>query len=301
MIFHFDALGAPNPRFPVTMMCRLLEVSTSGYYAWRARMDCPPAPATPRGRRTQITTHVKELFHGHNGFAGARTIHQQLRREGIATTLYAVRVIMAQEHLVTKYRRPFKRTTIPDPKAAARTDLLQRDFHAAVPTTHLCGDITYLRTGQGWMYLATVIDLTTRMVVGWQIADRMTSQLVVDALAMAYHAGYVAGNAIFHSDRGSQYTSQHFTRTAARMDVRLSVGETGVCWDNAVAESLFSTLKLHLLFDRKQFPTKFAARFETGQWLETYYNRKRIHSATGTVPADAMRQFFTRHAPTPAA
>lgn len=215
-------------------------------------MDCPPAPATPRGRRTQITTHVKELFHGHNGFAGARTIHQQLRREGIATTLYAVRVIMAQEHLVTKYRRPFKRTTIPDPKAAARTDLLQRDFHAAVPTTHLCGDITYLRTGQGWMYLATVIDLTTRMVVGWQIADRMTSQLVVDALAMAYHAGYVAGNAIFHSDRGSQYTSQHFTRTAARMDVRLSVGETGVCWDNAVAESLFSTLK-----------TPFTVRSET--------------------------------------
>ncbi|WP_157728425.1 IS3 family transposase [Corynebacterium cystitidis] len=168
---------------------------------------------------------------------------------------------MADNQLITKYRRKHKRTTIADPGADYREDLLDRHFTPAVPTTSLCGDITYLRTAHGWMYLATVIDLTTRMVVGWQVGDRMSAQLVVDALMMAHQAGYVAGNAVFHSDRGSQYTSKQFTEAAERLDVRLSIGAVGACWDNAVAESFFSTLKLHLLFDRKQFPSKFDARF----------------------------------------
>ncbi len=144
---------------------------------------------------------------------------------------------MKDNNLVTKRRRAFKKTTIADPTADQRKDLLQRRFNAAMPTTHLCGDITYLCTGQGWMYLATVIDLTTRMVVGWRIGERMTSNLVEDALVMAHQAGYVAGNDIFHTDRGSQYTSKQFAEAATRMDVRLSIGEVGVCWDNAVAES----------------------------------------------------------------
>lgn len=163
-----------------------------------------------------------------------------------------------------------------------------------MPTTCLRGDITYLRTRQGWMYLATVIDLTTRIVDGWQVADRMTSHLVVDALAVAHKGGYLTGNAVFHLDRGSQYTSKHFADAAARMHVRLSVGEVGVCWDNAVAESFFSTLKLHLLYDKRQFASKFQARYDVGHWIEVYYNRRRIHSTTGLIPADDMRQFRQR-------
>ncbi|ARU39596.1 hypothetical protein IPC1241_18725 [Pseudomonas aeruginosa] len=195
--------------------------------------------------------------------------------------------------LVTKYRRAFKRTTITDANARERSDLVRRNFTPPVPTTYLCGDITYLRTGQGWMYLATVIDLSTRMITGWQVADRMTSQLVIDALDMAHRSGYVAGNAIFHSDRGAQYTSAALSRWAENHDVRLSVGEVGVCWDNAVAESFFSTLKLHLLYERKQFVSKLEARISVGEWIEAYYNRRRIHTSTEEIPKKAMDDFLT--------
>ena len=280
------------------MMCRVLEVSSSGYYAWRKRRDTPPAGGTPRAKRAAITDLVIEIFNEHNGFAGARTIYRQLQAQNVATTLYAVRKIMADNTLHTKYRRAFKRTTIQDPQASARADLLRRRFYPAMPTTYLCGDITYLRTAQGWMYLVVVIDLSTRMVVGWQIADRMSAQLVVDALTMAHAAGFVAGNAVFHSDRGSQYTSKQFAQTAKKLDVRLSTGAVGVCWDNAVAESMFSTLKLHLLYEKKQFASKFDARYEVGHWIEAYYNRRRIHSTTGLIPAEAMSQFKTRCADT---
>lgn len=167
---------------------------------------------------------------------------------------------MEELGLTAEYRRAFKRTTIADPNAKVRGELVKRQFNPPVPTTGICGDITYLRTSQGLMYLATVIDLSTRMVIGWQVADRMTTTLIIDALAMAHRAGFVAGNAIFHSNRGSQYTSARFAEYAASIDVRLSVGEVGVCWDNAVAESFFSTLKLHLMYGIKQFPTKLEAR-----------------------------------------
>lgn len=260
-------------------------------------MNKPPARSTPRGVRAALAQKVKDIFASHNGFAGARSIFRDLQEQGITTTLYAVRKIMAEQRLFTKYRRAFKRTTIPADDVDVRQDLVRRRFYSPVPTTMLCGDITYLRTAQGWMYLATVIDLTTRMVVGWQLADRMTASLIIDALDMAHKKGLVAGNAIFHSDRGSQYTSNQFADYAASIDVRLSVGEVGVCWDNAVAESFFATLKLHQFFDRKQFETKRQARFETADWIETYYNRRRIHSATGQIPAVAMNQFLKPQQP----
>lgn len=207
--------------------------------------------STPRGFRDQIADDVKGIFAKHNGFVGVGTIATELATRGITATLYAVRKTMRKLGLVTKYRRAFKRTTIADANTQDRSDLVRRNFTPPVPTTYLCGDITYLRTWQGWMWLATVIDLSTRMVTGWQVADRMTSQLVIDTLTMAHNGGYVAGNAIFHSDRGSQYTSAALSQWAANHDVRLSVGEVSVCWDNAVAESSFSTLKLHLLYGRK--------------------------------------------------
>lgn len=203
-------------------------------------MNKPPAGTTPRGRRAAITEKVKEIFQRHGGFAGARTIFRDLQKQGIDTTLYAVRKIMADEKLFTKYRRTFKRTTIQASDACERKDLLRQMFTPPVPTTTLCGDITYLRTAQGWMYLATVMDVTTRMIVGWQIAERMTTTLIIDALDMAHKAGFVAGNAIFHSDCGSQYTSREFAEYADSIDVRLSVGEVGVCWDNAVADKGFT-------------------------------------------------------------
>ena len=131
------------------------------------------------------------------------------------------------------------------------------------------------------------------MVTGWQVADRMTSQLVIDALDMDHRSGYVAGNAIFHSDRGAQYTSAALSQWAENRNLRLSVGEVGVCWDNAVAESFFSTLKLHLLYERKQFVSKLEARISVGEWIEAYYNRRRIHTSTEEIPKKTMDDFLT--------
>src|SRR5699024_5034457 len=188
-------------RFTVTMMARLLRVSRAGYYAWKKRRNQKYPSSTPRGFRDRIAEQIKTIFDAHRGFTGIRTIAAELATRGITASLYAVRKTMRKLGLVTKYHRAYKRTTIADENAPYRGDLVRRNFTPPVPTTHLCGDITYLRTGQGWMYLATVIDLSTRMVTGWQVADRMTSQLVIDALAMAHRGGYVAGNTIFHSDR----------------------------------------------------------------------------------------------------
>jgi len=171
-----------------------------------------------------------------------------------------------------------------------------RQFCPPVATTVLVGDITYLKTGEGWLYLATVIDLTTRMVVGWAMADHMRASLVVEALRMAHKAGYVAGNAIFHSDRGAQYTSKEMALAAHAMDVRLSCGQTGVCWDNAVAESFFATLKNEMYYQHT-FPTRAKARLEVATFIEVYYNRTRPHSTIGyRTPAQSMAE-HTFHLP----
>jgi transposase InsO family protein len=185
--------------------------------------------------------------------------------------------------------RSSKRTTIADPEADDREDLIGRNFEAPVATTKLVGDITYLRTAEGWLYLATVICLTTRMVVGWQIADNMRTGLIKEALKMAHDAGYVAGNAIFHSDRGAQYTSAEFAKLAKQLDVRLSVGRTGSCHDNAVAESFFAFLKNEMYYLRK-FATKSEARNALFEYIELFYNRRRRHSTLGyRTPIEAMR------------
>ena len=274
------------------MMCRVLEVTPAGFYAWLARKKQPLPEQSPRAKRAALGPQVEAVFRAHNGCAGARTIMRDFNDNNVEATIYGVRLLMKELGLFARFRKASRKTTIPDPNAPSRDDLVRRNFEPPVPTTVLCGDITYLNTSQGWMYLAIVMDLSTRMIVGWQIADTMKTQLLIDALDMAHSNGYVAGNAIFHSDRGSQYTSGQFADYAASIDVRLSVGKVGVCWDNAVAESFFSTLKLHLLYEKKSFLTKLEARALVGDWIETYYNRKRIHSTTGAVPARAMKRFL---------
>lgn len=192
-----------------------------------------------------------------------------------------------------------KRTTIPDKNAQARPDLVKRDFTSPVPTYKLVGDITYLRTGQGWLFLATVIDLNTRMVVGWALSERMSADIAVDALEMARKRGYVAENAIFHSDRGSQYTSRKLAVWAKINHVRLSVGRTGSCHDNAVAESFFATLKRYMYAEGKSYKTRLDARNYVVEFIESFYNRRKPHTSIGNqIPAIAMKAFFDRTRPT---
>jgi transposase InsO family protein len=193
--------------------------------------------------------------------------------------------------------RVSKRTTVPAPDAPTRPDLLRRRFNPPVPGTWTVGDITYVRTGEGWVYLATVIDLTTRMVIGWNITDHMRTSLVADALAMAHASGLMAGGAVFHSDRGAQYTSAAYAELAASLEVRLSVGRTGSCHDNAVAESFFSQLKNEMAH-HADLPTKARAKALIAEYIEVDYNRRRLHSTLGyRTPAQAWANHFTHSQP----
>lgn len=287
-------MEAERASFPVKMMARLLGVSRSGFYDWLARGDAPDPWSGLRERVRRLWVESDRTF-------GARMLRAMLPAEHERATLYRVRKLMRELGIRGVAPNSKKRTTVPDEGAPPRPDLVRRDFTAAVPCTRLVGDITYLKTGQGWLYLATVIDLCTRMVVGWAISERMTADIAVEALERARRRGYVAGNAIFHSDRGAQYTSRLLARWAAEHEVRLSVGRTGSCHDNAVAESFFGTLK-NEMYHRRKWKTRLEARNAVIDFIERRYNRSRPHSTIGNrIPAEAMASFYARTAPKPAA
>ena len=270
-------------RYPVAMMARLLQVSRSGYYSWKKR---------PREDWwAEARDEVRRCWLESDGRFGSRLIQSTLPH----LTLYRVQKIMRELGIQGIAPKTKKRTTVPDKDAPTRPDLVRRDFTSPVPTYKLVGDITYLRTGQGWLFLATVIDLNTRMVVGWSLSERMTAEIAVNALEMARCRGYVAEGAIFHSDRGSQYTSRKLALWAKANHVRLSVGRTGSCYDNAVAESFFATLKKHMYAEGRSYRTRDDARAYVVEFIEAFYNRKRPHSSIGyQVPAACMQAFFDR-------
>lgn len=283
--------------YQVTLMTRLLGVSRSGYYAWKKRQGHPPSPRTVR--RQDLADLIGKIWIDGRKILGVRRIHAELAAQGITVSRWLVWQIMRELGIAGIQPRASKRTTIPALDADTRSDLLGRGFTPPVPTTCLVGDITYLKTGEGWLYLATVIDLTTRMVVGWQTAPHMRACLVVDSLAMAHRAGYTAGGAIFHSDRGAQFTSRELAEAARLMDIRLSVGRTGVCWDNAVAESFFASLK-NEHWHHHSYPTRARARLAVADYIEVFYNRQRRHSTIGyQIPAQAMSAFLDRNLPQP--
>ena len=279
-------MEAERANFPIGMMARLLGVSRSGFYGWLARGRGDPWAGAREA--------VRACWEASRGRFGARTVRMRLAAQGTRLTLYRVRKIMRGLGIRVVVRNARKTTTVPDPGAPARPDLVRRRFRPPVPTTVLAGDITYLRTGQGWLHLAVAIDLSARMVVGWSMSERMTAGLAVSALEMAWSRGYVAGGAIFHSDRGSQYTSRALAEWAAAHDVRLSVGRTGSCHDNAVAESFFATLK-NEMYSLRSWATRAEARHAVVEFIEAYYNRQRPHSTIGyQIPAERMEAFMSR-------
>ena len=222
--------GAPT----IGRMCRWLQVSRSGYYEWLNR----PASATAQ-RRELLKIKIEALFDACDGTYGYRRLHEQLVRGGEQVGLELVRVLMRQLGLVACQPRPWRTTTIRDGEQSTAPDLLGRDFTAEAPGCKLVGDITYIRTWAGWLYLATVIDCFNREVIGYAMADHMRTSLVGDALGMAARNHPLAVGCIFHSDRGTQYTSTEFGVKLAALDMRQSLGRTGCCYDNALAEILF--------------------------------------------------------------
>lgn len=281
---------AEKANYPIKMMARVLKVSRSGYYAWVKRLPT-------KDLFTDLKAEIERRWLDSKKVFGARSIHSRLRDDpesDFAPTLYRIRKCMRELGICGIQTRASKKTTVTDPKAPFRPDLIKRDFTSPIPTYKLVGDITYLKTGEGWLYLATVIDLCTRMVVGWSLADHMRSELVIDALSMAHTRGYVAENGIFHSDLGSQYTSKAFSQFADSISVRLSVGRKGTCFDNSVAESFFSTLK-NQMYHHYSFATRTKAKNAVVGFIEGFYNRKRPHSSIDyQIPAEKMDSFFER-------
>jgi putative transposase len=259
--------------FPVRRGCLLLEVSSSGYYAWRER----PLSATA-ARRAEIALLAASAHAASEGTNGYRRVHRDLVADGVACSWQLVRRVMREQDLAGAQPAAYRVTTRQDPGAQAAPDLLCRDFTSQEPGSKLCGDITYIRTWAGWAYLAVVIDLATKMIVGWQISNRASAQLCVDALEMAHRNGHVQADAIFHSDRGGQYTSRTFQAASSGLAVRQSMGRTGVCWDNAQAETFFASLKVECVY-RTAIPSPDHARRTIGRYIEVFYNRRRRHSA----------------------
>jgi putative transposase len=268
----------------------MLGVARSSFYEWRRRVETATA-----ARRRELAEDIKRVFADSRQTSGCRRVAAQLNREGIECSVGLVADLMRELGLKAVQPRAYKRTTIPGEQPVAAPDLIGRDFDPASSAAgeRLVGDITYLKTGEGWLYLATVIDLATRMVVGWQLADHMRTSLVIDALQMGIDAGLVAPDAIFHSDRGTQYTSVEFTLFCKANHLRTSVGRTGVCWDNAAAESFFAALK-NEMYHRQHWPTRARARFAVAEYIEVFYNRRRLHSSLGyRTPNEALTEHRT--------
>ena len=276
-------------RYTVRKMCGWLGVSASGFYEWLTR----PASATAV-RRARLKTLIVKSFTDSEGRYGYRRIHVDLHRWGHPCTPELVRALMRELGLVPcQPRRSRKGTTRQAAKFADIPDLVCRDFTAAVPGAKLVGDITYVHTWQGWLYVALVIDCYSRKIVGWAMADNYKTPLIAAAIRMAARNVALPDGAIFHSDRGSNYTSEAFADTLKELGLRQSVGRTGICYDNSLAESTNGALKVELV-NREEYPTRAYAMKAISRYIELFYNTRRLHSTLGyRTPQEVMDQYYT--------
>jgi putative transposase len=255
-------------------MCVWAGVSRAGFYEWRGR----PTSATA-SRRFWLAVKVAKVFKRSKGVYGYRKVHAELGRRGIEVGPELVRELMGVLGLVSCHPRRWRITTLPGAESGP-VDLLRRDFTARAPGQRFVGDITYISTWEGRLYLSTVIDLCTHEVVGWATADHMRTSLVCDSISMVHRHRDVAEGAIFHSDRGCQYTSSELADHLASLNMIGSMGRTGVCWDNALAESFFASLKKECVY-QTVFSTHKKAAEAVADYIEMFYNRERIHANLG--------------------
>jgi putative transposase len=259
----------------VKRACALLKVSRAAFYQHLR------GPSRRDQEDAAITEEIQAVHEESKGRYGAPRVQAELRRRGRRHGRKRVARLMRRAGIAGRAAKRWKKTTIPDPAATARADRIRRDFtaDAAKINARWCGDITYIGTWEGWLYLATVIDIASRRIVGYALADHLRTELVADALANAVAARDPAPGVIFHSDRGCQYTSAAFASLASENGVTLSLGRTGQCWDNALSESFFASLKGELI-DLQAWPTRASARRAIVEYI-AWYNGTRLHSTLG--------------------
>jgi putative transposase len=273
----------------VTKMCAWLDVSKSGFYDGKSR----PESATAE-RRKKLALIIRCIFDDSDSTYGHRRIAAQLARQGIIAGEELVRRLMRELGLVACQPRPWRPSTTQQGQAGPVPDLVNRDFTAGIPGAKMVGDITYIPTWHGWAFLATVIDCATRKVIGWAVDDNYRTPLISSAIQMAARNMALPDDAIFHSDRGSNYTSAEFAAVLRELSIRQSVGRTGSCFDNALAESFNAAVKVERVH-RTVYPTIRKAREDIARYIELRYNRTRLHSALGyRTPQEVHDEYLNR-------
>ena len=266
--------------WPITVLCRVLGVSRSGFYAWRSR-DVSAADV----RREELAAEVKAIHAEVKARYGSPRIHAELVAKGHECCVNFVARVMREAGIAAKTKRKFRQTTDSNHALPVAENVLDRDFDPEEPNTSWVADVTYIPTGEGWLYLAVVEDLFSRKVVGWSMDQTMTSRLVVDALEMALARrlkGSSSSGLVAHSDRGSQYASEHYRRRLREERIECSMSRRGNCWDNAAMESFFASLKKELVHD-EDYATRDEAKASIFEYIEAFYNRVRRHSSLGYV------------------
>ena len=270
--------------FSISGMCRALEASRGGFYGWRHRQK---NPSSRQQRRARLDQQVADAFAARKGRSGAPGLTLDLHDQGFSYNRKTVAASLQRQGLRAKAAKKFKATTNSKHNLPVAPNLLQQDFSAPAPNCKWVSDITYLWTEEGWLYLAVVIDLFSRMVIGWALSERMTADLTCQALQMALWRRHMPRDVILHSDRGSQYCSTLYQGLLAKYHLVCSMSAKGNCYDNACAESFFHTLKVEVIHGER-FLTRDDMRRIVFEYIEIDYNRSRRHSANGYLSPEAV-------------
>jgi transposase InsO family protein len=261
--------------YPLTLLCQVMRVSRSGFYSWKNREKSPRQQEQER-----LIPKVKTIHHQSKSSYGARRISTELKAQGESCGRTKAGTLMKLAGVEAKQKRKFKATTDSKHNLPVAPNLLDRNFKTASPDIVYCGDITYIWTGEGWLYLAVVLDLFSRQIVGWSMSNRINKELVINAFRMALWRRRPEAGLIFHSDRGSQYCSKKFQKMLTDNGMLSSMSRKGDCWDNSVAESFFGSLKTERVFG-EHYSTREEARRDIVDYIEMFYNSKRRHSYLG--------------------
>ena len=281
---RYRCIDRRRSHYPVRMMCRLLKVSRSGYYAWRIR------PESQRAKTDRELTRVIRRLHAASGGAyGSPKIRDELRDEGYHCGRHKVARLMRKAGLKGCPKRRFRISTLRDPSHPVADNLLAQDFTAEAPNQRWASDITYISTQLGWLFIAVVMDLYSRRIVGWSMNRWMSRHLVIDALNMAIDQRVLNGTLIHHSDRGAQYTSDDFRAELEKHGIQCSMSARGNCYDNAVVESFFGLLKRERV-NHTRYLTRDEAQADIFDYIERFYNRKRRHGRLGNISPVAFEE-----------